>query len=62
MDVEDGYIEAKLYKDDKIIKEINSMDYPNYEELIDLSDYEGGKVILKLKFGKASGKIEFTLE
>lgn len=61
-DVDDGYIEAILYKGDEIIRKLNSSDEPNYKELIDLSDYEGSKVTLKLKFRKASGKIEFILK
>lgn len=61
-DLEGGNIDAKLYHDDKIIKEINSEDNINYEELIDLSNYKGSRVILKLKFKKAKGKIQFILE
>lgn len=61
-DVEDGNIEAKLYNDDKLIKEINSEDNPKYEELIDLSEYKESRVVLKLKFKKASGKFKFILE
>lgn len=61
-DVEGGNIEGKLYSDDNLIKEINSEDNPNYEELIDLSEYKGSEVVLKLKFKKARGKIEFILE
>jgi lipid-A-disaccharide synthase-like uncharacterized protein len=61
-DINDGYVEAILYKDNEIIKEINSEDNPSYGELIDLSQYKGKKVVLKLKFIKASGKIDFHLE
>ena len=61
-DIGDGYVEAKLYKDNEIIKEINSKDNPNYRELIDLSQYKGEKVSLQVQFTKASGKIDFHLE
>jgi len=61
-DIDDGYIEAKLYSDDILIREIYSEDVPNYEELIDLSEYKDSKVVLKLNFFKTSGKIEFILE
>lgn len=61
-DVDDGSIDAKFYNNDKLIKEINSEDRPSYKELIDLSQYKDSKVVLKLKFKKAYGKIEFILE
>lgn len=61
-DINDGYVEAKLYKDDEIIKEVNSKDNPNYRELIDLSQYKGEKVFLQVEFIKASGEIDFHLE
>lgn len=61
-DVDKGHIEANLYNDDKLIKEINSMDNTNYKEIIDLSEYKGDKVVLKLKFKKTYGKIKFFLE
>ena len=61
-DVNNGYIEAKFYRDDELIKEISSKDNPNYRELIDLHEYKGDKITLKLKFKKAYGKIEFFLE
>lgn len=60
--VDDGQIEGILYKDDEIIRQLNSNDQANYKELIDLSDYVGSKVTLKLKFIKTSGKIEFILK
>ena len=61
-DINDGYMEAELYKDDELIKGINSKDYPIYEEAIDLSEYIGDKVVLKIKFEKTSGRISFLLE
>lgn len=61
-DVENGSIEAKLYIDNKLIKEVNSIDNKNYEELIDLSKYKDSKVVLQLKFIKTYGKIRFFLE
>ncbi|NMA85747.1 MAG: hypothetical protein GX968_00300 [Tissierellia bacterium] len=61
-DINDGYVEAKLYRDNEIIKEVNSKDNPNYNELIDLSQYKGEKVFLQVEFTKASGKIDFHLE
>lgn len=61
-DVDEGDIEAKLYNDDMLIKEIYSKDNPNYKESIDLSEYKDSKVVLKLKFIKAKGRIEFILE
>lgn len=61
-DINDGYMEAKLYKDDELIKEINSKDYPIYKETIDLSEHIGDKVILNIKFKKTSGRMSFLLE
>ena len=61
-DIEDGYVEATLYRDGEIIKKVNSKDNPNYSELIDLSQYKGEKVLLEVQFTKASGKIKFYME
>ncbi|NMB08471.1 MAG: hypothetical protein GX981_08815 [Tissierellia bacterium] len=60
--IESGSIEVKLYDGDKQIREFNSNDNPDYNELIDLSDYKGSKITLKLKAKKALGKIHFFLE
>lgn len=61
-EIDKGNIQVELLEDDKVIRKLSSNDNSDYKELIDLSDYKGSKIVLRLKSKKASGKIHFFLE